>query len=168
MPDKPVLDSRSVVKSRDHDVNETTSDVLFVQILPRSLHFLLRSEEHKGEASLLSLAHFYDYIVVGHPEVPEKVLHILLRGLVGNTSQLDAPIHIFLVQIRPQVHRFLLKLIIEEALVLRVGHLIELNPARTNILALLFIHSVACFFLVLEEQSRLASFATIGEDAEVD
>lgn len=141
---------------------------MFIEILTRPLHFLLRPEEHKCEAGLLSLAHFYDYIIVCDPKVSEEVFHILLRGLVGNTSQLDAPIHIFLVQIRPQIDRFLLKLVVQEALILRVRHLIELNPTRTNILALFLIHSITCLLLILEEQSRLASLATIREHAQVN
>ena len=74
------------------------------------------------------MAHLDYDVIIGHVVVGKEVLDILLRGLVGDASQLDAAIYVLLVQEVLQVDCLAVKLVIHEGLILGVGHLIQLDP----------------------------------------
>ena len=84
--------ARSVIQAWDHHIDEATPDILLVEFLPCALHIILVFQEHKREASFLTLSHFKYDIVVIDAIVREEVLHIVLGGLIGDSSQLDTPV----------------------------------------------------------------------------
>lgn len=94
------------------------------------------------------MAHLDNNRIVIHAEVCEEILNVLLARLVGDTTKFNAAMQVFFVKEVLKSYCLLIELVISKALVLTVGHLIELNPTRPNILALLLIHRVLSLLFV--------------------
>jgi len=107
------------------------------------------------------LAHLDDNVIFCQVVVGKEVHYILLRSLVGDASQLDATAQVLLIQEILEVDGLAIELVIHEALVLGVGHLVKLDPTRAHILALLLIHGVFSLSFGLEQDGGLASLSAV-------
>lgn len=116
--------THSFFNARDHHVDESGANVLFVELIASSLHVVLVIEEGKSETCLLALAHLDDNVIFCQVVVGEEVHYILLGSLVGDASQFDATAQVLLIQEVLEVDGLAIELLIHEALVLGVGHLV--------------------------------------------